>query len=139
MKNDKKIIVIISITVITILIASTYLLFHRANELSSSCVFDILTPDEFVEIFFEVKDTVLNNPEAEIFPLLSSTAKNFLRVEGTDPNDIILIRGEFFRFVNTEASILYLPGYSTNSGEPVTRVVIHIPPCQEYDINQWHK
>ena len=67
MKNNKKIIAITSITVITILIASTYLLFHRANELPSSCVFDILTPEEIVEIFFEVKETGLSNPEAEIF------------------------------------------------------------------------
>jgi len=115
------------------------LIFYLTYTLPARCIFDILAPDEIVEVFFEVKNTGLNNPETEIFPSLSSAAKNFLQIEETSLNAPIPTRGEFFSFVNTEARILYAPGYSMFSGEPITRVMLHIPPYQGDDINQWHK
>jgi len=134
MRNNKKIIgVITSIIVITILAASAFLIFHSTSDLPQRCVFDILTPEEVVTIFFEVKITALNSPDASILPYLSSRTRNFLRADNTE-----IARGEAFIFVNAEAFILV--HHTRNMlDEPVTRVSFHSPPHQGEDINQRYK
>jgi len=136
-RNNKKIAALVGIAVIGIFAA---LILYVTHTPSPRCIFDILTPEKVVEIFLDVKETRLNNPETEIFSLLTSSAKNFLNDEGRIFNGITLIRGEFFNFVGTEARIIvHAPYYSQHSNEPVISVALHIPPYQGYDINQRYK
>jgi len=106
----------------------------RTSNTPHRCVFDILTPEEIVEIFFEVKEAALNNPEdkpeVEIFPNLSSNTRNFLRVYEDDiPRNV-----QTFEFINTDAAIHYL--YPT--GEHRMRI-IGGSFCEPYQGNQHYK
>ena len=122
MGNSRKNIALASIAVISILAA---LIFNKTHNSPQRCVFDILMPEEVVEIFFEVKEAVLNNPETKILPYLSSSTKNILRAENVD------FRGESFIFINTGARVLY---WRTNN-----MLSFHSPPYQGEDINQRYK
>jgi len=107
----------------------------RTSNTPHRCVFDILTPEEIVEIFFEVKEAALNNPEdkpeAEIFPNLSSNTRNFLRFYEDD----IPRNAQTFEFINADAAIHYL--YPTSEH----RIIGFFcrPPNQGYDVNQHYK
>ena len=134
--NRKAIIVIGSIWIASFAIGWFLiepLLVGRTSNSPPRCVFDTLTPEEVVEIFFEVKKVTLNNPDAEILPYLSSNARNFLR-----PLEVDNLPGGVFRFINTEASIDYLHAPNMRD-EHVARVFFHSPPHQGEDVNQRYK
>lgn len=132
MKN-RRIFVLAGIAIVIAIFTVSSLMFHRANSLAQNCVFDILTPREMVEIFFDVVETALNKPEVKILPHLSSSTRNFLRAD-----NIYMHRGESFSVLNSRAGIQYHHSY-TMLGEPISRISFHNPPFQGEDTKQRYK
>ena len=141
MKNNRRDTILTRLGISFVIIALTgqlilWLFFlDRTSNTPHRCVFDILTPEEIVEIFFEVKEAALNNPEdkpeVEIFPNLSSNTRNFLRVYEDDiPRNV-----QTFEFINTDAAIHYL----YPSGEHRIISGVFCRSYQGYDVNQHYK